>query len=167
MPKSDQGVFADRYSIIPRTLIFITRGDAVLMIKGAPTKRLWANQYNGIGGHIDRGEDALSSAQRELYEETGLEDVALRLVGTVIVNAGEQRGIGLFVFRGEYARGDLHPSPEGQLEWVPIDRLRDFPLVEDLQILLPKVIQMRPGDPPFSALYFYDEQDQLRIAFGL
>ncbi len=166
MPKSDQGVFTDRYSVIPRTLIFVRRGEAVLMIKGAPTKRLWANQYNGIGGHIDRGEDALSSARRELFEETGLKDVPLRLVGTVIVNAGEQRGIGLFVFRGEYERGDLHPSPEGQLEWVAIDRLRDFPLVEDLQILLPKVLQMEPGGAPFSALYDYDEQDRLQITFG-
>jgi predicted NUDIX family phosphoesterase len=58
MPKSDQGVHTKRYQIIPRVLIFIFDGDRVLLIKGAPNKRLWANQYNGIGGHIERGEDA-------------------------------------------------------------------------------------------------------------
>jgi len=56
MPKSEQGVTFDRYAIIPRTLIFITRegpsGLEVLLIKGAPTKRLWANRYNGVGGHV-------------------------------------------------------------------------------------------------------------------
>jgi 8-oxo-dGTP diphosphatase len=43
MPKSDQGVQTKRYQIIPRVLIFIFDGDRVLLIKGAPNKRLWAN----------------------------------------------------------------------------------------------------------------------------
>jgi 8-oxo-dGTP diphosphatase len=166
MPKSDQGVSADRYSIIPRALIFVTRGQQVLMIKGAPNKRLWANQYNGIGGHIERGEDARTAARRELSEETGLSNVPLRLVGTVLIDAGENRGIALFVFRGAYTGGELMESAEGRLEWLPLDRLMEFPLVEDLKILLPRVLQTRPEDAPFSALYSYDDQDHLRIVFA-
>jgi len=167
MPRSDQGLQEKRYSIIPRTLVFMIKDESVLMIKGAPTKRLWANRYNGIGGHIDRGEDALSAARRELFEETGLNNVALELVGTVLIDAGEQQGIGLFVYRGQYIGGELYPSSEGQLEWVPANQLDSFPLVEDLETLLPKILQMQPGDAPFSALYFYDEQDQMRIVFGV
>jgi 8-oxo-dGTP diphosphatase len=68
MPKSEQGVNQGRFSVIPRTLIFITHGDKILLIKGSPFKRLWANQYNGIGGHIEKGEDVLSAARRELRE---------------------------------------------------------------------------------------------------
>jgi 8-oxo-dGTP diphosphatase len=49
MPQSDQGVTKDRYTVIPRTAIFLRRGDSYLLLKGAPTKRLWANQYNGLG----------------------------------------------------------------------------------------------------------------------
>ena len=166
MPKSEQGVTADRYTIIPRTLIFVTRGDEVLLIKGAPTKRLWANRYNGIGGHIERGEDALSAARRELNEETGLKSANLRLVGTVLIDASDQRGIGLFVFRGEYTGGKLVESAEGQLEWIPSAQLDQYPLVEDLRILLPRVLRMHPGDPPFSALYDYDDQEQMRVSFA-
>ncbi len=172
MKKSEQGVTSDRYAIIPRTLIFVFRkeagspGGSVLLIKGAPTKRLWANRYNGIGGHIERGEDALSAARRELKEETGLESVSLRLVGTVLIDASDQRGIGLFVFRGEYASGELIESPEGELEWVPVDRIGEYPLVEDLKTLLPRILRMPPNDPPFCALYDYDEQEQMRIQFG-
>ena len=72
MPKSDQGITKDRYMLIPRTAIFIRRADEYLLIKGAPTKRLWAGKYNGIGGHVERGENILFSAQRKWLEETGL-----------------------------------------------------------------------------------------------
>lgn len=170
MPKSEQGVGVDRFMIIPRALVFVTRQadgvDQVLLIKGAPTKRLWANRYNGVGGHIERSEDALTAAKRELREETGLTGVDLRLVGTVMIDAGEPRGIGLFVFRGEYAGGALVASAEGQLEWLPVNRLAQYPLVEDLQTILPRILGMQPGDPPFSALYYYDAEDRMQIVFG-
>ncbi|MCH7664271.1 MAG: NUDIX domain-containing protein, partial [Chloroflexi bacterium] len=65
MNASHQGESNDRYQLIPRVLIFITRGDEVLLLKGAPDKNLWANLYNGVGGHIERGEDVLSAARRE------------------------------------------------------------------------------------------------------
>jgi 8-oxo-dGTP diphosphatase len=166
MPKTEQGVSTDRYTIIPRTLIFITRGEEVLLLRGAARKRLWANRYNGIGGHIERGEDALSAAQRELAEETGLAGIALRLVGTVLIDASDRVGIGLFVFRGEYAGGALRESNEGSLEWIAADRLGETDLVEDLRTVLPRILAMRAGDSPFSALYIYDEQDKMRIKFG-
>lgn len=164
MPKSEQGITKDRYAIIPRTLVFVTRKEEVLLLKGSANKRLWANRYNGIGGHIERGEDALSSARRELREETGLEAEGLRLVGTVLIDAAEGRGIGLFVFHGEYTGGELRELGEGSLEWVKVSRLPACALVEDLATLLPRVLN--ETDVPFSALYYYDEEDRLQIRFG-
>ena len=43
MPREEQGVTSDRFSVIPRSLIFINRGDQILLLRGAPNKRLWAN----------------------------------------------------------------------------------------------------------------------------
>lgn len=151
--------------LIPRTLIFLRRGDSLLLIKGAATKRLWANLYNGIGGHIEPGEDVLSAAYRELQEETQLTPEALRLCATVTIDTGQNPGIVLFVFLGECAQGEPVGSDEGSLEWVPLDRLPELPLVEDLPALLGKILAMRNGQPPLAAHYAYDADGKMLVSF--
>ena len=164
MPQSDQGVTDYRYKVIPRTAIFLRRGDLVLLLQGAPTKRLWANKYNGLGGHIERGEDVLSAAKRELLEETSL-TADLWLCGTLIVDAGET-GICLYIFSGDCLVGEPESSDEGLAEWIPFDRIGELDVVEDVPIIVSKIRHMQRGDPAFSALSKYDAQDKLIVEFG-
>jgi 8-oxo-dGTP diphosphatase len=166
MPVSDQGNLKDLYKIIPRTLIFITNEEHLLLLKGAPDKRLWANLYNGIGGHIERGEDPLRAARRELFEETGLDIPNLRLSGVISIDTGKDTGIGIYVFKAESSSKDLSTSSEGDLKWVAQDRIFNLPLVEDLYELLPIILNKKTNDSPFSALFTYNENGQISIVFS-
>ena len=169
MGREDQGVArsGDRYQVIPRCLCFITHGAEVLLLRGGPHKRLWAGRYNGVGGHIEAGEDVYSATLREIREETGLSVHGLRLCGVAHVDAGAG-GVGIlfFIFTAQADSRAVGPSPDGALEWWPADRLPTADLVEDLPILLPKALAMPPGAPPFFAAYRYDDQDRLVISFA-
>lgn len=164
MPKSDQGVTRDRYMLIPRVLVFVTRGSRVLLLRGSPTKRLWANKYNGIGGHVEPGEDVLSAARRELLEESGL-TADLQLCGTVVVETGENPGIGIYVFRGESSHGEPRESKEGSLEWVSFEDVPNLPTVEDVPVLLKCIMKMTPNDAPFHARSYY-AGEKLTVTFA-
>lgn len=167
MPATEQGVAVSkhRYQIIPRVLCFVLHGDDVLLLKGAPTKKIWPNKYNGLGGHLERREGPAAAARREIKEEAGLEVIDLRLHGTIVIDTGEAAGIGLYVFTAQAASRAAVASGEGSLEWVPLSRVQEFDLVEDLFTLLPHIFNLPPTAPPFSAVYYYDAADKLVIEF--
>lgn len=166
MPVDDQGVFQDRYKLIPRVLVFATHGDSVLLIKGSPNKRIWANLYNGIGGHVEKGEDILTAAHREFFEETGFELTNPWLCAVITIDTGGQIGIGMYVFRGEVSHVEAKPSEEGLLEWIPVDDIHKIPYVEDLPILIANIMKLNTSSSPLFLHYYYDKNEKLIILSG-
>ena len=139
-----------RHLVVPRVLIFLTRTTGagmqeVLLLKGAPGKRLWANKYNGLGGHVEATEDVYAAARREVQEEAGLDVAALMLRGVVTIDTGfdehgRRPGVLMFVFAGEAPAQTASPTREGTPEWVPVAALAEYPLVDDLYALLPRTL---------------------------
>ena len=130
-----------RYAVVPRTLCFLVEGEEVLLLRGAADKPLWAGRLNGVGGHIESGEDPLTNARREVQEETGLvvRDLSLRAVVHVATSDAKQ-GVMVFVFVGRAPSRAVRASSEGELGWYPINRLPWAELVDDLRELLPRVL---------------------------
>lgn len=148
MPSSEQGVDVNRFSVIPRSLIFLFNDkNQVLLIKGAPEKRLWAGKYNGLGGHIEPDEDILEGALRELSEEAGVQGVPLWLCGQVLVTVNQNQGVAIFIFKGDVKRIELWASDEGELEWINLDDISSMPMVPDLFELLPRVAAHTKDEP--------------------
>ena len=164
MPLSDQGIDPSRYQLIPRISIYLRDGDSYLLVKGSAGRKRWPGKYNGVGGHLERGEDVLAAASRELKEETGLE-ASLWLCGTIVVDSG-QVGVGLYVFCGDVIGGSLRGSSEGIPEWVAYERIASLPTVEDVPLLLSRIHRMQRGAPAFAARSFYDAAGQLRLVFS-
>ncbi|MCK6578066.1 MAG: NUDIX domain-containing protein [Anaerolineae bacterium] len=135
-------------------------------MRRAPTKRVFPNRYNGVGGHIERDEDPLSSARREIQEETGLDVTVLELRAIYNIDTGGSSGIILFVFIGQApSREVLSQSAEGTLHWIPMSEIARYDLVEDLPLILPRVLDANRAVPWFVHVS-YDSEDQIIMRFA-
>ena len=118
-----------------RALCFIFHGERVLLIyqRDDPGPGFW----NAIGGRVNRGEDPLEAAEREVWEEAGIRPaLEFRGVATVIVRStGEHWAI--FLFSGRVADRAVAESPEGPLRWAAPDEIASLPILADLPYLLP------------------------------
>jgi 8-oxo-dGTP diphosphatase len=168
MPAAEQGAAHTdgRWLTINRTLVFVRNGDDVLLLKRAPTKRIFPNRYNGVGGHIERGENVLMSARREILEETGLLVRDIRLRAVYLVDAGETAGISVFAFTAYSDSRDLIDCDEGTLEWVPLTDIYSRNLVEDLPITLPRMLAMSDCDAPLFVHLSYNDAGEMQLTFN-
>ena len=159
---SKQTLVPDKYIVVPRVLIFaFDRIGKVLLLKGAPTKKIWPNVWNGLGGHIEAGESPIEAAQREFKEESGLTAGDWKLCGEIAIDTGQRQGIAVWVFKAQMLSGELSDSVEGEPAWLTLEEALKLDLVEDLYTLLPIVAGMTEGEKPYWVKYSYDSSDQL------
>ncbi|MCS7260301.1 MAG: NUDIX domain-containing protein [Anaerolineae bacterium] len=154
----------DRYTVYPRTLVFLIRGDEVLLVRRPADAPLFPGLFNGVGGHVERGEDILSAALREVQEETGLRVETLHLRAVLsIAHAQRAREDGqppgddapgalVFVFVGHAPADAVTAGEAGELVWVPLERLRELPTLPDLPDLLPRLLEHHDATPLFLSI---------------
>jgi 8-oxo-dGTP diphosphatase len=96
------------------TLMFVTRGDEVLLIR--KKRGLGAGKINGPGGKVDPGETTLECAVRETQEELCVTAKDIHLAGELLFHAEDMPRIHAFA----YIAGDFGGTPTETDEAIPI-----------------------------------------------
>ena len=110
--------------------VYIFHQNKVLMFKRSETKKKFPGFWSIPGGHIDEGEDPLTSAIREVKEETGIDiaakDIKLRVVAAHH-HLGREETYMAFAFSVELREYfELSSSTEGKAHWVEIDEAKNL-----------------------------------------
>jgi len=139
-------------------------GEDVLMIHRNRKDAFGYGKINGVGGHIEQGEDPTESAVRELEEETGLKIPDLALIAIFFIDIASNPGIGLFVYKGETKERGLSASDEGKIFWLGKKELNERnDIIKDVLFLLDLAENHQSGAEPIIGKYVYDKMGNMRI----
>ena len=83
------------------------------------------------GGHVEPGEAFTDSVVREVFEETGLTIENPQLCGLKQFQTREGERYVVFLYRADRYHGTLRSSREGEVFWIPREKLPEYPLVPD------------------------------------
>ena len=77
------------------------------------------------------GEDSYEAAVREVFEETGLTIENPRLCGVKQFQTRKGERYVVFLYRADRFHGTLLSSDEGEVFWIPREKLPEYPTVPD------------------------------------
>ena len=88
------------------------------------------DKWIGVGGKFEEGESPEECLLREVKEETGLTLTSYRFRGIVSFISDEWENEYMHLFTATEYKGELTECDEGQLVWVPKDKLNELKLWE-------------------------------------
>ena len=135
------------------TLCYVKKGGRTLMIYRSKRKGdIHCGKWNGLGGKFEPGESPEECAIREIEEESGLKVKSIKMKGFITFPLFDGKDDWyVFLFTAEDFVGELIDSPEGKLEWIPNEKLREINLWDGDKIFIPWLFE----EKFFSAKFNY------------
>lgn len=145
------------------SLIYLenSRGEYLMLHRVKKKNDINHDKWIGVGGGFEHGESPEECALRETREETGLTLTDCRFRGIVTFDCEGQETMYMHLFTASGWTGELIDCDEGELEWVPKEKVYDLPIWEGDKIFFRLLEQERPF---FSLKLSYDRGDVLRRA---
>ena len=110
------------------------------------------------GGHVEPGESFVDSVIREVWEETGLTIENPILCGTKQFPTGDGARYVVLFYKTNRFHGELKSSDEGEVFWIPRDKLSQYQLVDDFESMV-KVFEREE----LSEFYYFKENGEWKL----
>lgn len=113
------------------TLCYIEKDNKYLMLhRVKKVNDLNHDKWVGIGGKFMENETPDECLLREVKEETGLTLTEYRLRGIVTFLSDKWEGEYMYLYTATDYTGEMIECDEGNLEWVPVDKVNELPIWE-------------------------------------
>lgn len=142
------------------SLIYLenSRGEYLMLHRVKKKNDINHDKWIGVGGGFEHGESPEECALRETREETGLTLTDCRFRGIVTFDCEGQETLYMHLFTASGWTGELTDCDEGELEWVPKEKVYDLPIWEGDKIFFRLLEEERPF---FSLKLSYNAQNVL------
>ena len=116
-------------------------------------------KWNGLGGKFEPGESPEECAVREIEEESGLiiKNIEMKGFITFPMFDGKEDWY-VFLFTADEYEGELIDSNEGNLDWIPNEKLTELNLWEGDKYFIPWIFK----EKIFSAKFIYENGNYIR-----
>ena len=131
-------------NIIDTTMIYLKKDDSYLLLfRNKKKNDINEGKWIGVGGRKEPNETIDECAIRETKEETGLDVHSFSCCGEVLF-VDENIQMMMYIYEITDFSGDLIECDEGDLKWIPIKDIYNYPMWEGDKAFLPKVINHEP-----------------------
>lgn len=140
------------------TLCYIEQNDSYLMLLRNKKKiDMNKGKWIGVGGKLEIGETIEECLLREVYEETGLTLKNYNYRGKILFISDEWDSEIMHLYTADDFEGSLTECLEGELRWIPKDKIMDLNLWEGDRAFMKMLME----DEPYFEMKLVYQGDKL------
>ena len=143
---------------------YLKKNDCYLLLyRNKKERDVNHDKWIGVGGHIEKGETPDMAAIREIKEETNFDVRSLKCAGEVLFIYDDYQEL-MYLYEIDDFTGVIMPCDEGELRWIPIVDIYQYPMWEGDKLFLPKLIN---HEPYFKMTLVYRDDILLKVVDGI